>query len=260
MFLARLQLGTTLGGSLTIDEQLIPSRGRCGFRQYMPSKPGKYGLKLFWCCDSKTAYPLAGEVYLGRQPDATASSIANNRTSSLVQRLVQSWINGGRTITTDKYFIGAELAEDLLGVQTTLVGTIRRSRREIPKELYANRWRSEQSSIFCFDRQLTLVSYVPKKRRAVILLSSMHHDKAIDDDQKKKPEIVLYYNKTKGGVDRMNQMLATYPCRRKIKRWPMTFFSIFSMLLESRLSSCGSSKIRNGTSDCGIVDTSYYLK
>ena len=56
----------------------------------------------------------------------------------------------------------------------------------------------------------------------------MHHEKAVDDDQKKKPEIILYYNDTKGGVDRMNQMLATYSCRRKIKLWPMTFF--FNML------------------------------
>ncbi|CAF4616702.1 unnamed protein product, partial [Rotaria magnacalcarata] len=28
------------GGSLTVDEQLIPTRGRCNFRQYIPSKPG----------------------------------------------------------------------------------------------------------------------------------------------------------------------------------------------------------------------------
>ena len=260
MFLARLQLCYTPGESLTIDEQLIPSRGRCGFRQYMPSKSGKYGLKLFWCCYSKTAYSLAGEVYLGCQPDSTASTISNNRISSLVKRLVQPWINAGRTITTDSYFTGAELAEDLLGVQTTLVGTIRRSGREIPKELHANRWRPEHSLIFCFNRKLTLVSYVPKKRNAVILLSFMHHDKAVDSDQKKKSKIILYYNKTKSGVDRMNQMLATYSCRRKIKRWPTILFSIHLMLLELWLSSCGPTKIHNGTSDCGIVDATFYLK
>ena len=132
MFLTRLQLCYTPSGSLTIDEQLVPTRGRCGFRQYMPTKPGKYGPKLFCCCDSDTAYPLTGEVYLGRQPNATASNVNDNRINSLVKRLVQPWINTGRTITTDNYFTNAELAEDLLGVHTTLVGTIRRSRREIP--------------------------------------------------------------------------------------------------------------------------------
>ncbi|CAF1421654.1 unnamed protein product [Adineta ricciae] len=71
MCLARSQVCYTPGGSLTVDEQLIPTRGRCNFRQYMPSKPGKYGLEVFWCCDSGTAHPLNGEVYRGRQPGAT---------------------------------------------------------------------------------------------------------------------------------------------------------------------------------------------
>jgi hypothetical protein len=224
MFLAQLRICYTPGGSLTVDEQLIPTRGRCNFRQYIPSKPGKYGLKIFWCCDSETAYPLNGEVYLGRQPEAANATRNTNRVCNLVKRLVNPWINTGRTITTDNYFTSAELAEYLLGVQTTLVGTIRRNKKEIPQELQSNPHRPEQSSIFCFDRQLTLVSYVPKKRHAVILLSSLHHNKAIDDEQKKKPEIILYYNSTKGGVDRMDQMVQTYSCKRKTKRWPMTFF------------------------------------
>lgn len=224
MFLAQLRICYIPGESLTVDEQLIPSRGRCCFRLYIPSKLGKYGLKIFWCCDSTTAYPLNGKVYLGRQLVTAAATNNMNRISNLVKRLVHPGLNTGRTITTDNYFTSAELSEDLLGAQTTLVRTMRRNKKEIPPELQSNRQRPEESSIFCFDRQLTLVSYVPKKGRVVILLSSMHHDKAVNDEQKKKPDIILYYNKTKGGVDRMDQMLKTYSCRRKIKRWPMTFF------------------------------------
>lgn len=32
---------------VTIDEMLVPFRGRCGFIQYIPNKPAKYGLKIF---------------------------------------------------------------------------------------------------------------------------------------------------------------------------------------------------------------------
>ncbi|CAF1423305.1 unnamed protein product [Adineta ricciae] len=226
MFLGRLQICYTPGGSLTVDEQLIPARGRCNFRQYMPSKPGKYGLKIFWCCDSDTAYPLNAEVYLGRQSGAAAAAAAKdtNRIHNLVKRLVHPWINTRRTITTNYYFTSADLAEDLLDVQTTLVGTIRRNKKEIPRELQPNTQLLEQSSIFCFDRQLTLVSYVPKKSHVVILLSSLHHDQTIVDDEKKEPEIILYYNDTKSGVDHMDQMVRTYSCKRKTKRWPLTFF------------------------------------
>lgn len=31
------------GENLTINEQLVPFRGRVGFKQYLPGKPDKYG-------------------------------------------------------------------------------------------------------------------------------------------------------------------------------------------------------------------------
>ena len=58
----------------------------------------------------------------------------------------------------------------------------------------------------------------------MILLSSLHHNQTIVDEEKRQPEIILYYNNTKGGVDHMDQMVQTYSCKRKTKRWPMTFF------------------------------------
>ena len=223
MFLARLQICYIPGGALTVDEQLIPTRGRCKFRQYMPKKPAKYGIKVFWCCDSETSYPLNGKVYIGREA-AAANVSSKTGTKELVETLVKPWVNGGRSVTTDNYFTSVYLANDLLKVQTTLVGTVRKNRPEIPPELASTRQRLAHSSIFCFDGLLTLVSYVPKKGRQVTLLSSMHHDTTVSEEAHKKPEIISYYNKTKGGVDHMDQMVRNYSCRRKINRWPMTFF------------------------------------
>ena len=36
------------GESITVDEQFVGFRGRCPFKQYIPSKPDKYGMKIFW--------------------------------------------------------------------------------------------------------------------------------------------------------------------------------------------------------------------
>jgi hypothetical protein len=223
LFLAQLQVGYVPGDALTVDEQLMPTRGRCKFRQYMRNKPAKYGIKIYWCCDSKSAYPLKGEVYVGRAAGATTNANKHG-VKDLVKRLVAPWINKGRSVTADNYFTSVALAEDLLAVQTTLVGTIRKNKPDIPTELQPSRKRPKHSSVFCFDRQLTLVSYVPKKDQAVILLSSMHHDMTISEDLNNKPEIILYYNQTKGGVDHMDQMVQTYSCKRKTNRWPMSFF------------------------------------
>jgi hypothetical protein len=209
MLLVRLQECYSPGVSLTVDEQLVSTRGRCSFRKYRPSKPGKYGLKIFWCCDSSTGYPLKSEVYLARQSEEAAAPANNNRISDLVKRLVQPWVNSGRTITMNNFFTDVGLAEDLLAIETTIVGTVRRSKPDIHKELQPSLKRPEQSSIFRYDRHLTLVSYVPKKRQAVILLSNMHHDEDIHEQNKKKPEIILYCNGTKGGANRMDQMIRT---------------------------------------------------
>ncbi|KIH44232.1 hypothetical protein ANCDUO_25748, partial [Ancylostoma duodenale] len=38
------------GKEVTIDESLVPFRGRIAFRQYIPSKRHKYGIKLFKLC------------------------------------------------------------------------------------------------------------------------------------------------------------------------------------------------------------------
>lgn len=53
---------------LTVDEQLLAFRGNCPFRQYIPSKPAKYGLKVFALVDVKTAYTMNLEPYVGKQP------------------------------------------------------------------------------------------------------------------------------------------------------------------------------------------------
>lgn len=52
--------------NLTVDEQLVPFRGRCSFRQYIPSKPAKYGIKVWALCDATSKYAWNMEVYLGR--------------------------------------------------------------------------------------------------------------------------------------------------------------------------------------------------
>ena len=56
----------TAGPVVSVDEQLIPFRGRCLFRMYLPNKPAKYGLKIFMVCDSKSQYCIFGIPYLGK--------------------------------------------------------------------------------------------------------------------------------------------------------------------------------------------------
>ncbi|CAF1609749.1 unnamed protein product [Adineta ricciae] len=76
-------------------------------------------------------------------------------------------------------------------------------------EFLSDKTREVGSSLFGFDANLTLVSFVPKKNKAVLLLSSKHHDNHVDK-KTGKPIIVLDYNKTKGAVDTVDQMCHKY--------------------------------------------------
>jgi hypothetical protein len=100
---------------------------------------------------------------------------------------------------------------------------MKQNKREIPQEFKPVRQRDEKSSIFGFTKDLTFVSYVPKKNKSVVLLSSLHHDSAICSDSG-KPEIIEFYNKIKCAVDVLNQMCARYTVQRATRRWTMTMF------------------------------------
>lgn len=91
-------------------------------------------------------------------------------------KLAQRWTKAGRNNTCENFFTNAELAERLLQLNTTVVGTIIKNKKEVPKELLPFCSRPKFFLIFCHDRQLTLVSFVPKRSKAVIILSSMHYD------------------------------------------------------------------------------------
>ena len=55
----------TPGPYLCVDEMLVEFHDRVQFRQYMPAKPGKFGIKIYWIVDVETGMPLKCVVYIG---------------------------------------------------------------------------------------------------------------------------------------------------------------------------------------------------
>lgn len=210
---------------LTVDEQLLAFRGRCGFRQYIPSKPAKYGVKVFALVDCKNAYTLNLEVYVGKQPEGPYK--LSTSAEDLVIRLTEIVHGTNRNITGDNWFTSLNLATRLLTEKKlTYVGTIRKNKREIPVPFLPNKKRQEKTSLFGFSNDMTLVSYCPKKNKSVILLSSMHDSDDIDEEtgEDRKPEIVTFYNMTKVGVDLVDQLCQKNNVARNTRRWPMVLF------------------------------------
>ncbi|GFO30288.1 PiggyBac transposable element-derived protein 4-like protein [Plakobranchus ocellatus] len=177
------------GQNITVDEQLVPFRGRCSFIQYMPSKPDKYGLKFFWASDAASNYPLRGFPYLGKEATSARSA---ERTmgiaASTVERLTQVFKGTGRNITCDNYFTDLKLAESLAKQKLTMIGTVKRNKTFLPVDFQAKKALPLGESKFLFRHETTLVSFQSKRPKNVILLSTTHQKPEICPETT-KPDI-----------------------------------------------------------------------
>ena len=100
---------------------------------------------------------------------------------------------------------------------------MKKNKAEIPKEFLPRKNRVVGSTLFGFQKEKMMLSYVPRKNKSVILLSTLHDDDEMDHDTR-KPQVILDYNETKGGVDKVDKMCAAYSVSRITKRWPCVVF------------------------------------
>lgn len=221
IFVEKCKTGYSPSAYMTVDEKLERFRGKCSFRQYIPSKPNRYGIKIFALCDAKMYYTTNLEVYTGQQPEGPYK--VSNSPSDVVLRLCEVIKGSGRNVTLDNWFTSVPLVEKLAkDYKLTVIGTIRKNKKELPLE-FSQPAHPPGSSMFAFGNYCTLVSYIPKKNRNVLLVSSLHHDDNVDSISG-KPEIIVDYNNTKGGVDIVDRLCSNYNVARSTKRWPMVIF------------------------------------
>ncbi|KAM3595866.1 uncharacterized protein V6R79_004187 [Siganus canaliculatus] len=215
----RLPLIYNPGPNITVDERLVAFRGRCPFKQYMPSKPSKYGIKIWAACDAKTSYAWNMQVYTGKAADGVPEKNQG-------KRVVLEMTSGlkGHNITCNNFFTSYALGQEFLQKKLTMVGTIRRNKPELPPAFLSTLDRDRFSTRFAFTDTHTLVSYCPKKRKNVLLMTTLHRDVSVSTREDKKPDAILDYNKNKGGVDNLDKVTGTYFCQRKTARWPMVVF------------------------------------
>ncbi|XP_073532700.1 succinyl-CoA:glutarate CoA-transferase isoform X2 [Phyllobates terribilis] len=166
------------GENLTIDEMLPGFRGKCAFGQYIPSKPNKYGIKMYALVDASKTYTYNLEVYAGKQPEGPYC--VSNKPSDVVKRLAEPLFGSGRNITADNWFSNCDLIDYLKMQKLSYVGTVRKNKKELPTQFVSVKGRQQYSSMFAFHNGKVLVSYVPQAKKIVLLLSTLHDDDAID--------------------------------------------------------------------------------
>jgi hypothetical protein len=219
MFVGKCKAHYIPNEHVTVDEQLVTFRGRCPFKIYLPQKPGRYGIKIWILADAVNHYCINAEVYLGRKGEERE----RNQGSRVVLELTHHLSDSGRNVVADNFFSSFSLVRCLEARRLTFFGTIRKNKPELPTDFLPNPGRVVGSSIFGFNETTTIVSYVPKQGKAVNLISSLHNDTSICSETG-KPQMILDYNRYKGGVDTLDQVVRAYSCKRRTRRWPMCLF------------------------------------
>lgn len=222
LFISNSQSAYKPNKHLTVDEQLLPCKSRCSFIQYMPNKPDKFGLKFWLLVELDNKYVLNGYPYLGKSESSTDDLLCE----AVVKNLMKPYFGFGHCISTDNYFTTYNLAVYLLTKKTTIIGTIRKNKRELPSCVRVNQ-RLHNSIFFENNLGVLLTIYQGRKDKNVVLLSTFHDGPIIDNEEaslKQKPNIVLDYNETKCGVDLVDQMARFYSVKAPTRRWPIQVF------------------------------------
>jgi hypothetical protein len=204
---------------LTVDEQLLPSKTRCPYTQYIPTKPDKFGIKFWVLCDRDTKFVLNIKPYLGKDYTRAANT---DMATHVVMDLVKPFYKGGYNITCDNFFTSAKLADELQKEKSSMVGTVRKHRKELPRQLQAmekSLSRYETKFLVCPERSLSLTVYKCNPTKAVCLLSTIHQSCGYGNPPKKLPDVVYFYNNTKYGVDIFDGMVRKFTTKAGSRRW-----------------------------------------
>jgi hypothetical protein len=110
---------------LALDEAMVAYKGRSPIKQYIPSKPHKWGYKIY--CLSSDDYLLRFEVYAGKEERS-----AEGATYDTVLRMLQGYEDRAHILFTDNWFTSPALLLALQHKGIRLCGSVRRNRKGMP--------------------------------------------------------------------------------------------------------------------------------
>ena len=215
---------------VAVDEAMIKFRGSLGFRQYMPAKPTKYGIKVWARADSQNGYVSEFEVYVGR-PAGGQREIDLGR--KVVCKLTEKIKGKNHHIYFDNYFNGIKLHEELLANNLYGCGTVRANAAGLPQAMKGKRGSIKlapsESKIWQKGMVSAMLWQEKAKRKPVKILASNFDPSQPEMFVKRKqkdgrykevpcPVPVKAYNENMNGVDRSDQMRTAYSSARTSKR------------------------------------------
>ncbi|XP_053199873.1 piggyBac transposable element-derived protein 4-like [Scomber japonicus] len=222
--------------NISIDERMLKSKARTSLRQYMKSKPTKWGYKLFVLADSSTGYTYDFFIYEGK-----GAPIIKGLSYDSVMKLIDVPVLGqGYKLFVDNFYTSPALFLDLLDKKVWACGTIREQRIGFPRDRPGGLDSKSPRGTIRWIREGPLVFVQWRDTKNVNICSTIHPAHGEHTVQRRvkadgqwaeqaipAPPGVSDYNKHMGGVDLSDAMIGYYNALHKTRKWYRTFFDHF---------------------------------
>lgn len=110
---------------VAVDEMIIPFKGRSGLKQYMKTKPKKWGFKV-WVQANCNGYVNCFDLYQGQSKDAIRSNFGP--IGDTVLKLCHEIHNKNHKLFMDNLFTSLPLIRQLKTHNIFVLGTLRTNR------------------------------------------------------------------------------------------------------------------------------------
>ena len=199
---------------LSLDESIIPWRGRLSFRVYNAGKIIKYGILVRMVCESTSGYICNFKIYAAEK----------NPLLHTIQSVLEPYYNLWHHVYMDNFYNSVKNTEILLRHGIRICGTIRIN-RGFPTCLKRVKLQRGHS---IYRRKNQILLQIWKTKKKDIRMITNIHSAAFRETNKidyktgemvKKPSCIDDYNKFMKGVDRADQYISYYKIMRKTVKW-----------------------------------------
>lgn len=228
------------GQAVSIDESMCGYKGRFAYRQFVPNKRTRFGIKMWVLCDSATGYILRATPYTGAWTEYVKVEKEPLGTA-VVKHLLSDYRDKGNVVYTDNYYTSPELYADLRKLQIGACGTMVQRRKGMPDIMGKNfpcKKRGEPAVHYMSEFEDMLCA-VWKDKKNILVVSTVgqvgsQQIKRNDKDKNFRvvnlPDLVNQYNQNMGGVDLSDMRRSYYKFHHPTRKY---YIALFEYLHES---------------------------
>ena len=200
----RWQSLLTLEENISVDEALLLWIGRLIWKQFIRTVRARFGLKSFVLAEASSGYVWNSIIYTGDDTLVEEGNTYQYQATNIVMSLSEKVLDEGRCLFMDNWYSSLELLSELRNRSTDVVGTVRKDRKGLPKDVMSKKLKTgEKATAYNLNYDAMCMQW--KDKRDVRMLTSCVPDEDVAIKRRGKdkvvPLVVNTYNDSLGGLD-----------------------------------------------------------